>query len=100
MTPEVSDCIPCSLEYMDKHVEVADRHHVTAKKVQVQIKMCDNHGDPFIATLHNVLLAPHLCNRLFSFITLMNSGHACLLHKGFCTLYLGAKEKKCGYITT
>ena len=23
----------------------------------------------------------------------MNSGHTCLYHKGFCTVYLGAKEK-------
>ena len=35
MTPEVSDFIPGSLEDTDKHIEVADRHHVTAKqKVQ------------------------------------------------------------------
>ena len=55
--------------------------------------MCDDHGDPFIATLHNVLLATYLCDRLFSINTLMNSGHTCLYHKGFCTVYLGAKEK-------
>ena len=64
MTPEVSDFISDSLEYMDKHIEVADGHHVTAKqKGQVQIKMCDNNGDAFIATLHNVLLAPDLFDR-------------------------------------
>ena len=51
---------------MDKHIESADGHHVTAKqKGQVQIKMCINNGDPFIATLHNVLLAPYLRDRLF-----------------------------------
>ena len=39
MTPEVSYFIPRSLEDTDKYVEVADRHHVTAKqKGQVQIK--------------------------------------------------------------
>ena len=32
MTPQVSDFIPGSLEAMDKHIEVADRHHFTAKK--------------------------------------------------------------------
>ena len=32
MTPEVSDFIPGSLEDTDKNIEVADRHHVTAKK--------------------------------------------------------------------
>ena len=55
--------------------------------------MCNNNGDPSIATLHNVLLAPYLCNRLFSIIMLMNSGHTFLFHKGFCTVYFGAKEK-------
>ena len=58
MTPKVSDFITGSLEDTDKHIEVADRHHVTAKqKGQVQIKMSDDNGDPFITTLHNVLLA-------------------------------------------
>ena len=79
---------------MDKHIEVADRHHVTAKeKCQVQIKMCDDNGDPFITILHNLLLAPDLCDKLFSIITLMNQGHNCLSHKGFFTVYFGAKEK-------
>ena len=54
--------------------------------------MCDNNGDPFIAKFHNVILGPDLCNRLFSIITLMNSGHTCLFHNGFCTVYFGAKE--------
>ena len=54
--------------------------------------MCDDNGKPFITTLHNVLLAPDLCDRLFSIITLMNSGHTCLFHKEFCTVYFGAKE--------
>ena len=84
MTPEVSDFILGTLEDTDKYIEVADGHHVTAKqKGQVQIKMCDDNGNPFIATLHNVLLEPELCDRLFSIITLMNSGHTCLFHKGF-----------------
>ena len=43
MTPEVSDFISGLLEDIDKHIEVADGHQVTAKqKGQVQIKMCDN----------------------------------------------------------
>ena len=94
MTPEVSDFIPGSLEDTDKHIEVADGHHVTEKqKGRVQIKMCDNHGDPFISTLHNVLLAPDLCGRLFSIITLMNSGQNCLFQKWFFNVYFGEKEK-------
>ena len=54
--------------------------------------MCDNNGMPFIATLHKILLAPDLCNRLFLIITLMNSGHTCFFQKGFCTEYFGEKE--------
>ena len=66
ITLEVSYLIPCSLEGTDKQIEVADGHHVTVKqKGQVQIKMCGDHGDPFIATFNNVLLASDLCNRLF-----------------------------------
>ena len=38
MTPEVSDFIPGLLQDTDKHIEVADGHHVTAKqKGQVRI---------------------------------------------------------------
>ena len=55
--------------------------------------MCDNNGKTFIATLYNVLLAPDLCDRLFSIITLMNSGHTCLFHRGFCTLYFRSEKK-------
>ena len=80
MTPDVSDVIPVFLEGMDKHIEVMDGHHITAKqKGQVRIKMCDVNGDPFITTLHNILLTPVLCDRLFSIIMLMNLGHTCLL---------------------
>ena len=54
--------------------------------------MCDDNGKPFIATLHSVLLAPDLCNGLFLIITLMNSGHNCIFHRGFGTVYFGAKD--------
>ena len=37
-------------------------------------------------------MAPDLCDRLFSIIALMNAGHTCFFHKGFCTVYFGAKE--------
>ena len=87
MTTQVSNFIPGSLEDTDKYTEVVDGHHVMAKqKGQVQTKMCDNNGHAFIATLHNVLLALDICNRLFSIITLMNLGHICLFQKGFCTV--------------
>ena len=32
MTQQVSDFIPYSLEYTEKHIEVADGHHITAKQ--------------------------------------------------------------------
>ena len=87
MTLQVSYFIPGSLEDTDKYIEVADGHHLTSKqKGQVQIKMCNNKGDTFITTLHNVLLAPDQRNRLFSIIMLINLGHTCLFHKGFCTV--------------
>ena len=67
MTPEVLDFISDSLEDTDKQIEVADKNHITAKqKGQVRIKMCDDHGDPFIAKLHNIILAPYSCDGLFS----------------------------------
>ena len=91
MTPEASDFIPGTLEDTDKFIEVADGHHVTSKKKgQVRIQMCDNNGKTFIATLYNVLFAPHLCNRLFSIITLMNVGYTCIFQEGFCTVYIRA----------
>ena len=94
MTPEVKDFILGTLEDTDKFFEVADGHHVTAKqKGLLLIQMFDDNGETFIATLYNVLLAPDLCDRLFSIITLMNAGHTCLFHKGFCTVYFGAKEE-------
>ena len=72
---------------MYKHIEVADGHHTMAKqKGQVEIKMCNNNGDTPIATLHNIICAPDICDRLFYIITLMNLGHTCLFHKGVCTL--------------
>ena len=93
MEPEVSDFIPGSLEDTDKYIEFTDGHHVTAKqKGQVKIKMCGDNGNPFISTLHNVVLAPDLWDGLFSIIMLINSGHNCLFHKWFYTVYFGAKE--------
>ena len=94
MTPQASDFIPDSLQDTDKHIEVVDGHHITTKKKgQAQIKMSDDNRDTFIATLHNVLLAPDIRDRLFSSITLIHLGHDCLFHKGFCTVYLIYKEK-------
>ena len=55
--------------------------------------MCDDNGKTFFAALYNVLLAPGLCDRLFSIITLMNAGHNCIYHKGFCTVYFGSDKR-------
>ena len=37
--------------------------------------MRENNGKTFIDTLYNVLLAPDLCDRLFTIFMLMNLGH-------------------------
>ena len=76
MTQDISDFIMGLLVETDKYIEVADGSFVTAKKTgEVQIKIRDNNGKPFIAMLYNVLLAPDLCDQLFSIIVLLNLGH-------------------------
>ena len=67
--------IPGPLKYTNKYIGVADIHYVTAKqKVLVKRKNCNDEGNPFIATLHNVIFTQDICNKLFSNITLMNLG--------------------------
>ena len=69
MTPEISDIILCLLEDMDKYIEVADGHHVTAKqKVQSTVMYI-------------------LSSQCYT------TGHTCLFHREFCTVYFGEKEK-------
>ena len=54
----------------DQYIEVEDGHFFTEKKiVECQIKMHDNNGKPFIATLYNVILAPDL----FAYIRITSS---------------------------
>ena len=66
MTPKVSDFIPGSLEDMNEYTELMDGNNAMAEqKRQFQIKMCDNNRDTFIAILHNIILAPDLCDGLF-----------------------------------
>ena len=87
MTQQVSDFIPNSFDNTDKYIDFFGVSHVMAKqKVQVQIQICDDNGDTFIATLNNVLLAPDLRVGVFSIITIMNSKQTCLFQKGFCTV--------------
>ena len=80
-----------SLKQTNWMLDSAATFHMTPE-VSDLIPGYDN-GYPFISTLHNVLLAPNLCDKLFYIITLMNSGHACYLHKGCCTVYFIAKKK-------
>ena len=71
-----------------------DGHYIMAKqKGKIQISICKDNGNPFIETLHNVILAPDLCGGLSLIIMLMNLGHTCLFNKGFCTVYFGDKKK-------
>ena len=100
MTPEVLDFIPGLLEDTDKYIEVTYGNQIMAKqKGNVQIKMCDNNGDNFIAKLHNVLVTPDLCDGLFLIIKLINLEHNCLFYKRFCTVYF-IKKENCGYSDT
>ena len=94
MTPQVSDHIPGLLEYTDKHIEVADGYQVTAKQKRTNSnKIYGDNGDNVIATLHSVILAPDIWDRLFSITMLMNLGHTCLFQKWVCMVYFGNKEK-------
>ena len=87
MKPQVSDFISGSLEDTYTYIGVADGNYVMAKKKgQIQSRMCDDNGDPFISTLHNIILAPDLCDGLFLIIMLMNSEYTYLFHKYFCTV--------------
>ena len=54
MKPQAYDFIIGSFKDTDKYIEVKDGHHITVKqKGKVQIKICDDNGGNFIATLHN-----------------------------------------------
>ena len=55
--------------------------------------MSDDNRKTFIATLYTVILAPDVCDRLFSIITLMNAGHTCLFHNRFCMVYFGGDKR-------
>ena len=84
MTPQDLDFIQVLLE--DKYInsKAANGIHVkTKQKGQIRKRMCNDNRDTFIATLHNVLVAPDLCSRLFSIIMIINSEHHYLFHKGF-----------------
>ena len=76
MTPYISDFILVSVAETNKYIEAANGDLVKTKQTgEVQIKMLDDNGKPFIAMLYYILFAPDLCNRLFSIITLMNLEH-------------------------
>ena len=83
MTPELSDFIPDLLTDTQLRLIPVDGIFHRKKTGKVQIKMRDDNGKPFIDTLYNLLLAPDLCDLLFSIIMLMNSGYTCFSHKGF-----------------
>ena len=94
MTPQVLDFIPGSLEDTDKYIEVVDWHNIMAKqKVHVQIQMCDDNGDTFIVSLHNVLLASDICDRLFSKYYINEFGTFLFTWKKIYTVCFGYKKK-------
>ena len=69
MTPEVLYFILSLLEAMDKYIGVVDGNHIMEKqKGQVQIKICDDNGNIFIATLHNKILHQIYAKSYFLFL--------------------------------
>ena len=79
----------------DKYIEVSYGNFVTDKQtVQVQIKMCYYYGRPFTATVYNIILAPNLCDQLFSMIMLINLVHTWLFRKVFGTVFFSDNEQK------
>ena len=65
-TPDIFYFILGSFLERDKYIEFADGNFVTEKQTgEVQIKISEDNGKPFIATLCNVLFTPDLCDLLF-----------------------------------
>ena len=93
MTLNISNFIPVSLVGIDKYIEVTDGHFHSKTNRRSSNKMRDNNGKPLIAVLYNVLLAPDLCGRLFSIITLMNSRQTFTFTKGFFAVFFGDNEQ-------
>ena len=64
MTLNILDFIPSSLVETDKYIKFVDGNFVTEKQIgESQIKMHDDNGKTFVATLYNVLFAkPWYCN--------------------------------------
>ena len=56
--------------------------------------MSDDNGKHFNAMLYDKIFAPDLCDKLFSIITLMNSGHTFLFHKGFAQFEEGGLSEE------
>ena len=49
MTPNISDLMLVSVVEIDKYIKIADRNFFIEKQTgEVQIKMCDNSGKPFV----------------------------------------------------
>ena len=69
-------------------------------KGHVRIKLCDNNRDTFIATLHNVLLAPDLCDRVFLIIASIIFGTYLFFSNLVLYGALRGEGEKCGYLAT
>ena len=69
------------------------------KTDKYELKMCDNNGYLFIATLHNVLLAPDLCDRLFFNYYVNEIGTYLFITEWVLKGVLWSKQEKCVYIT-
>ena len=62
MTPQFLDFILGLLDNMQKHIEVADGHHVMEQQSQgVRITICDDNGDTL--SQH---CTTHFCNKIYT----------------------------------
>ena len=69
MAPDISDFIPVSMLERYKYIEATDGHLVTAKKTgEAQIKMYDDNGKPFIATLYTILFLQNFAIDYFTIL--------------------------------
>ena len=71
-----------------------DGSFVTAKQTgEIEIKIRNDNGKPFIDKWYNILFVPYLCDEIFFIIKLINLGHTCLFHKGFCLVFFSDNEQ-------
>jgi transposase InsO family protein len=87
MTPRSADLINV-VEGQNLGVEVADGHIIKCSTTgDVPIKMQDDDGEEFTATLKDIMYVPGLSRRLFSITKFARHGHMAVIKDNGITLY-------------